>query len=135
MNEKVAIITVSATKETSNLSPINSSSILRTSSLTERKPIMANNQFNEKFAQDSKHNSSCLTADGCFNRHNISRKEEYLTDKENYRADLRSFSRSDYQERGLISKVAVLKKMGCQLRADETLEEYVSRNSSKLDNS
>jgi len=134
MNEKVAINTVNATKETSNLSPINSSSILRTSSLTERKSIMAN-KFNEKFAQDSKHNSSCLTADGCFNRHDIARKDEFLTAKENYRADLRSFSRSEYQERGLISKVAVLKKKGCQLRADETLEEYVSRNSSKLDNS
>ena len=134
MNEKVAINTVNATKETGNLSPINSNSILRTSSLTERKSTMAN-QFNPKFAQDSTHNSSCLTADGCFSRHNISRKDELLNDQENYRAELRSFSRSQYEERGLISKVAVLKKMGCQLRANESLEEYVSRNSSKLNNS
>jgi len=134
MNEKVAINTVNATKETGNLSPINSNSILRTSSLTERKSTMAN-QFNSKFAEDSTHNSSCLTADGCFSRHDISRRDEYLTSKENYRAELRSFSRSEYQERGLISKVAVLKKMGCQLRANESLEEYVSRNSSKLNNS
>ena len=41
MNEKVAINTVNATKETGNLSPINSNSILRTSSLTERKQIMS----------------------------------------------------------------------------------------------
>ena len=95
---------------------------------------MANNQFN-KFAQDSTHNSSCLTADGCFSRHNISRKDELLNDQENYRAELRSFSRFDYQERGLISKVAVLKKMGCPLRSNESLEEYVSRNLSKLENS
>ena len=74
MNEKVAINTVNATKETSNLSPINSNSILRTSSLTERKSTMAN-QFNSKFAQDSTHNSSCLTADGCFSRHDISRRK------------------------------------------------------------
>ena len=134
MNEKVAINTVNATKRTSNLSSINSSSILRTSSLTERKSIMAK-QFNEKFAQDSLHNSSCLTADGCFSRHNISRKDELLNDQENYRAELRSFSRFDYQERGLISQVAVLKRMGCQLLKNETLEEYVSRNSSKLENS
>ena len=134
MNEKVAINTVNATKETSNLSSKNSSSILINSALTERKSVMAN-QFNEKFAQDSKHNSSCLTADGCFARHNVSRKDEYLTDEENHRADLRYFSRSDYQERSLISQVAVLKKMGCQLLADETLEQYVSRNSSKLENS
>ncbi len=133
MNEKVAINTVEATKETSNLSSKNSSSILRTSS-TERKSIMAN-QFNEKFAQDSKHNSSCLTADGCFNRHDIARKDEFLTSQENYRADLRSFSRAESQERRLISQVAVLKKKGCQLRADETLEEYVSRNSSLFENS
>ena len=131
MNEKVAINTVNATKETGNLSPINSNSILRTSSLTERKSTMAN-QFNSKFAEDSTHNSSCLTADGCFSRHNISRKDELLNDQENYRAQLRSFSRFDYQERGLISKVAVLKKMGCELLKNETLEAYVSRNSSKL---
>jgi len=134
MNEKVGITTVNATKETSNLSSKNSSSILRTSLLTERKSIMANTtySFNQKFAEDSTHNSSCLTADGCFDRHNISRKDEYLTDKENYKAELRYYSRSDYQERSLISQVAVLKKMGCQLKANETLEEYVSRNSSKL---
>ena len=134
MNEKVAINTVNATKETGNLSPINSNSILRTSSLTERKSTMAN-QFNPKFAEDSTHNSSCLTADGCFSRHNISRKDELLNDQENYRAELRSFSRSEYEERGLISKVAVLKKMGCELRSNESLEQYVYRNSSKLNNS
>ena len=134
MNEKVAINTVNATKETGNLSPINSNSILRTSSLTERKSTMAN-QFNPKFAQDSTHNSSCLTADGCFSRHNISRKDELLNDQENYRAELRSFSRSDYEERGLISKVAVLKKMGCALRSNESLEQFIYRNSSKLNNS
>ena len=134
MNEKVAITTVNATKETGNLSPINSNSILRTSSLTERKSTMTN-QFNPKFAEDSTHNSSCLTADGCFSRHNISRKDELLNDQENYRAELRSFSRSDYEERGLISKVAVLKKMGCALRSNESLEQFVYRNSSKLNNS
>ena len=134
MNEKVAINTVKATKETGNLSPINSNSILRTSSLTERKSTMAN-QFNSKFAEDSTHNSSCLTADGCFSRHDISRRDEYLTDKENYRADLRSFSRSQYEEGRLISQVAVLKRMNCQLRVDETLEQFVTRNSSKLNNS
>jgi len=134
MNEKVAINTVNATKETGNLSPINSNSILRTSSLTERKSTMAN-QFNSKFAEDSTHNSSCLTADGCFSRHNISRKDELLNDQENYRAELRSFSRSDYEERGLISKVAVLKKMGCALRSNESLEQFIYRNSSKLNNS
>ena len=134
MNEKVAINTVNATKETGNLSPINSNSILRTSSLTERKSTMAN-QFKSKFAEDSTHNSSCLTADGCFSRHNISRKDELLNDQENYRAELRSFSRSEYEERGLISKVAVLKKMGCQLRPNESLEQFVYRNSSKISNS
>ena len=134
MNEKVAINTVNATKGTGNITSIKSNSILRTSSLTERKSTMAN-QFNSKFAEDSTHNSSCLTADGCFSRHNISRKDELLNDQENYRAELRSFSRSEYEERGLISKVAVLKKMGCALRSNESLEQFVYRNSSKLENS
>ena len=134
MNEKVVINRVNARAGEIIVSPENSSSILRSSSLTERKSTMAQ-QFNSKFAEDSTHNSSCLTADGCFSRHNISRKDELLNDQENYRAELRSFSRSEYEERGLISKVAVLKKMGCALRSNESLEQFVYRNSSKLENS
>ena len=90
------------------------------------------NKFNDKFENDGIHNSSCLRADGCFKRHDIARKDEFLTKDENSRAELRTFSRAESQEGRLISKVAILQKMGCQLRANETLNAYVRRNLFRL---
>ena len=90
------------------------------------------NTLNDKFENDSLHNSSCLTADGCFKRHDIPRKDEFLTPAENCKAELRTFSRAESQERGIISKVAILQKMGCKLRSNETLENFVRRNSFRL---
>ena len=86
------------------------------------------NKFNDKFETDATHNSSCLTADGCFKRHEVARKDEFLTKDENARAELRTFSREEGVERRLISKVAYLQKIGCQLKPDESLEAYVRRN-------
>ena len=136
MNEKVAINTVR--KDTSNLFPVNSNPISTTSASTERKSAMTNkaySTFNEKFETDSKHNSSCLTASGCFMRHNVARRDEFQTPQENYRSEGRYFSREDAFERRLISKVAILKKLGCVLMADETVEQFVLRNSDMLDES
>ena len=90
------------------------------------------NKFNDKFENDATHNSSCLTADGCFKRHDIARKEQFLTPAENFKVELKTFSHADSQERLLMSKVAILTKIGCQLRANETLENYVRRNSFRL---
>ncbi len=90
------------------------------------------NKSNDKFENDETHNSSCLTADGCFKRHDLPRKDEFLTKDENSRAELRTFSRAESQERRLISKVVILQKMGLQLCANESLEDYVSRNSFRL---
>ena len=90
------------------------------------------NKSNDKFENDETHNSSCLTADGCFKRHDIPRKDEFLTKDEDSRAELRTFSRAESQERRLITKVAILQRMGCQLRANETLNAYVSRNLFRL---
>jgi hypothetical protein len=90
------------------------------------------NKSNDKFENDGIHNSSCLRADGCFKRHDIPRKDEFLTKDENSRAELRTFSRAESQERRLIAKVAILQRMGCQLRANETLHGYVARHSFRL---
>ena len=90
------------------------------------------NKFNDKFENDSLHNSSCLTADGCFKRHDIPRKDELLTSAENCKAELKTFSRGESQERRMLSKVVILQKMGCKLRANETLENFVRRNSFRL---
>jgi len=90
-------------------------------------------KFNDKFENDQTHNSSCLTSDGCFKRHDTPRKDQYLTQEESNMAEFRSFSRAESQERSLISKVAVLKKIGCQLNASETLEAFVTRNAFRLE--
>src|SRR5579863_2343730 len=90
------------------------------------------NKSNDKFENDGIHNSSCLRADGCFKRHDIPRKDEFLTKDEDSRAELRSFTRAESQERRLIAKVAILQKMGCQVRANEILQSYVARNSFRL---
>ncbi len=91
------------------------------------------NKFNDKFENDQTHNSSCLTADGCFKRHEIPRKDQYLTKEESNRAEFRSFSRAESQERRLISKAAYLRKIGCELKSNETLEAFVCRNASRLE--
>ena len=90
------------------------------------------NKLNDKFENDSLHNSSCLTADGCFKRHDIPRKDELLTPAENCKAELRTFSRGESQEGRLLSQVVILQKMRCKLRANETLENFVRRNSFRL---
>lgn len=91
------------------------------------------NKFNEKFANDDTHHSFCLTSDGCFKRHNRPRSEEIMTKSEDRRAELNTFSYSENQERQLINKVAYLQSIGCQLQANETLEDYVDRNLDKLE--
>jgi len=91
------------------------------------------NKFNDKFENDQTHNSSCLTSDGCFKCHEIPRKDQYLTQEESNRAEFRSFNHTESQERSLISKVAVLMKIGCELKPNETLEVFVSRNAFRLE--
>lgn len=91
------------------------------------------NTFNEKFEKDDTHHSFCLRADGCFKRHDLSRDEQFLTDSENRRADLNTYSPAESQERRLINQAAFLQSIGCQLKESETLEEYVHRNADKLE--
>ena len=88
--------------------------------------------FEEKFEKDSTHHSFCLRADGCFKRHDLPREQQYLTFNENRRADLKTFNHIESEERWLINKVAYLQQIGCALKAEETLEQYVSRNADKL---
>ena len=90
------------------------------------------NTFDEKFEQDNTHHSFCLRADGCFKRHDLPRDQQYMTESENRRAELNTFSRAESAERQLINKVAFLQSIGCQLKGNETLEEYVERNADKL---
>ncbi len=89
-------------------------------------------KFDEKFEKDDTHHSFCLRADGCFKRHDLPRDQEYMTEDENRRAGLTTFSHAESNERRLINKVAYLKRIGCQLKAEETLEEYVERNTDQL---
>ncbi len=89
-------------------------------------------QFDEKFEKDDTHHSFCLRADGCFKRHDLPRAQEYMTEDENRKAGLNTFSHAESQERLLINRVAYLQKIGCVVNADETLEEYVERNTDNL---
>ena len=90
------------------------------------------NNSQGKFEGDNKHNSSCLTACGCFERHNLPREAQYLSEKENHRTSFATFNKTEYQERQLMNMVAFLQKQGCSLLQDETLEQYVMRNKDKL---
>jgi len=90
------------------------------------------NKFDEKFEKDDTHHSFCLRADGCFKRHDLPRDQEYMTEDENRRAGLATFSHAELNERRLINKVAYLQSIGCELKAEETLEEYVERNTDQL---
>jgi hypothetical protein len=90
------------------------------------------NNFKEKFESDDTHHSFCLTATGCFDRHNIPRKAQYLSDKENSSANFSTFNKTEYQERQLMSMVASLQKQGCPLLSNESLDEFVMRNKNKL---
>jgi len=90
-------------------------------------------KFNDKFDKDDTHHSFCLSSDGCFKRHDIPRKDQYLTSEESRRADLNTFSWAESGERRLIAKVAFLQKLGCQLKFNETLEAYVQRHASRFD--
>lgn len=90
------------------------------------------NGFKEKFEADDKHHSYCLSASGCFERHNTPREAQYLSNQENRRADFSTFNRTEYQEGRLMNMVTILQKQGCSLLADESLEQYVLRNKNKL---
>ncbi len=89
-------------------------------------------KFDEKFEKDDTHNSFCLRADGCFKRHDLPRDQQYLTEEESRRAGFNTFNNTESKERRLINKVAYLQKIGCVVKADETLEEYVERNADKF---
>ena len=92
----------------------------------------AMNKFDEKFEKDDTHHSFCLRADGCFKRHDLPRDQQYLNADESRRAEINTFSHAESADRRLINKVAYLQSIGCVLKADETLEEYVERNADKL---
>lgn len=89
-------------------------------------------QFKGKFEGDETHNSFCLTACGCFERHNLPREAQYLSEKENHQTSFATFNKTEYQERQLINMVAFLQKQGCSFLPDESLEQYVMRNKDKL---
>jgi len=91
------------------------------------------NEFDEKFEKDDTHHSFCLRADGCFKRHDLPREKQYLTKSENRQRNLETPNRHEFAEKRLMNKVAYLQKIGCELQADETLEEYVGRNADKFE--
>ncbi len=89
-------------------------------------------RFSEKFAEGGAHNSSCLTADGCFSRHSAPRESQYLTRQE---CSIRNFEGStfeDYKERQLINMVYFLQAKGLKLLSTDSLDRFVDRNFEEL---
>ena len=86
-----------------------------------------------RFAYDDEHNSYCLTAIGCYERHSTPRNQQYMTDMESKIRNFDTTSREEWAERQLISNAAQLKTKGCEFIAGETLEKFVLRNQDLLD--
>ena len=68
-----------------------------------------------------------LRADGCMNRYSQSRQMEFRTPEE----DLSEFSfgrSAEWEEKKLINNVYKLKALGVNLKAGQTLEEFVEEH-------
>ena len=81
-----------------------------------------------KFEQVGTYNSSCLSADGCFQRHQRPRKHQEMTFEETRMADFAGYGRGEWAERRLLDRIARLQALGCELKADESMEQYVQRH-------
>ena len=89
------------------------------------------NQFRERFATDGKWNSFCLTADGCGKRYN---DDTPFRENELKQIKPQRWNNVDYDENKVMSCMAILKKKGIMdLRADESVEQFIIRHGDKLD--
>ena len=82
-------------------------------------------------AKERKFENGVLRVDVCFRRHNLPRKYQYQFPSED---NSWSFGRSVlWEERRLQNKVAILLSKGLRPSPEETLEEFVERNSEVLE--
>lgn len=72
-------------------------------------------------------NSYLLSSHGCFQRHNIKRKDMYLNDKENKLRNWELNNRSEREEKQLVIKAHSLFNKGYKLRPDESIETFIER--------
>jgi len=86
----------------------------------------------EKFAEDDTHNSTCLTADGCFSRHYASRDSQHLSRQESSNRNFEGSTFEDYKEKQLINMVSYLQSNGFKLLSTDSLERFVDRNFEEL---
>jgi hypothetical protein len=97
------------------------------------RPPKRENAFLKKFATDDKWNSFCLTADGCYQRHNIPRDKQYLTDQESTRKAFAGHNRVVADDRRINNMLSILASKGVNdLRADESVEEFIIRHGDVL---
>jgi hypothetical protein len=88
--------------------------------------------FSDKFAEDTVvdvggHNSFLLTSVGCFKRHDIERKEMYLTDQENKTRNFDYLNKAEREERQIQIDLQKLFALGYKLLLDESAEDFITR--------
>lgn len=86
-----------------------------------------NIDFKNKFAQNPINGSYKLTAIGCFDRHNITRDEQNMTQDESANKEMSGWNYSEYGERKSLEQMRTLISKGMVMFATETMEEFVQR--------
>ena len=90
--------------------------------------------FKQKFAQNDGTGSYKLKADGCFMRHQRTRKEQYMTEQESKVRNLETRSSAEFDEMKIQDYLGQLMRKGVPL-VEDTVEQYIINNIDKLDNS
>ena len=90
-------------------------------------------KFHERFERNEDNGSYLLTTVGCMKRHDLTKEEMYLTDKENNIRDFNTSNRAEREERVFVNQLSQLISKGLKPLSNESLEEFVVRNSEYLD--
>jgi hypothetical protein len=88
---------------------------------------MTREEWDERFAVDENNGSYLLTSHGCFQRHKIVMFDQLLTEAENKIRNLETRLREEWNEQLLQNKAVELFNKGCQLRENESMEQFVLR--------
>lgn len=87
-------------------------------------------KWNERFAVADgigESGSYKLTADGCYQRHNISRDEQMVTDRESQKRNWEFPNNAEREERSIQLNLFKSVSLGYKLRDDESAEDLISR--------
>jgi hypothetical protein len=89
-------------------------------------------QFRSKFAMNPHTGSYKLKADGCFMRHDRTRREQEMTPEESMIKNLEMRNTSEYDEKVLQNYLGQLQRKGVPLK-EATVEQYIINNIEEID--